>query len=340
MGFCPYVVSSDEGITATNTKKRDGFNRMVQDAMDGKIDMIITKSISRFARNTVDSLTTIRKLKARGVAVYFEKDGINTLDGKGELMITILSSLAQEESRSISENVQWGVRKKFADGKFSMAYSLFLGYTKGPDGKLAIVEEEAKIVRRIYRQFLYGKAPSAIAAELTADGIPTPGGKKKWRPNTVISILQNEKYAGIAILQKTVTVDFLTKRTKANEGEAPQYFVEGSHPAIIRREVFDLVQYEMKKRKAMGTLTFGRHCFSGRIFCAECGCVFDSKIWGSTRNTAAWCGSATTGMAAAPAATRRTSATRSCAGRFWLPLTQCWGTNKKSLRRTGRSSGY
>lgn len=156
-------VYTDEGITGTSTKKRDGFNRMIQDALDGKIDLIVTKSVSRFARNTVDSLTTIRKLKERGVEVYFEKENIYSLDSKGELLLTIMSSLAQEESRSISENVTWGRRKQFADGKVSMPYKHFLGYKRGENGEPEIVEEEAKIVRWIYQMFLEGKTPFGIA---------------------------------------------------------------------------------------------------------------------------------------------------------------------------------
>jgi DNA invertase Pin-like site-specific DNA recombinase len=214
---------------------------MVAEAMAGNIDLIITKSISRFARNTVDTLTTVRKLKEKGIEVYFEKENIRTLDGKGELLITIMSSLAQEESRSISENVTWGQRKRFADGKVSLPYGRFLGYKKGKDELPEIVEEEAVTVRLIYRLFLYGKSPSAIASYLTGEGIPTPAGKRNWRPNTVESILTNEKYKGNALLQKSFTVDFLTKKSKLNEGEVPQYYVANSHPAIIEPEIFDLV---------------------------------------------------------------------------------------------------
>lgn len=274
-------VYTDEGISATNTKKREGFNQMVADALAGKIDLIITKSISRFARNTVDTLTTVRKLKEKGIEVFFEKENIHTLDGKGELLITIMSSLAQEESRSISENVTWGQRKRFADGKVSLPYAQFLGYRKGPDSLPEIVEEEAVTVRLIYRLFLYGKSPSAIASYLTDEGIPTPGGKKRWRPNTIESILTNEKYKGDALLQKSFTVDFLTKKTKVNEGEVPQYYVANSHPAIIAPEIFDLAQYEMKCRKKDGRWTSCTYPFSGKIICAECGGVYGSKVWHS-----------------------------------------------------------
>ena len=274
-------VYTDEGISATNTKKRDGFNRMVADALAGKIDLIITKSISRFARNTVDTLTTVRKLKEKGIEVFFEKENIRTLDGKGELLITIMSSLAQEESRSISENVTWGQRKRFADGKVSLPYRRFLGYEKGPDGLPVIVESEAVIIRLIYRLFLYGKSPSAIATYLTDEGIPTPGGKKVWRAKVVESILTNEKYKGDALLQKKFTVDFLTKKQKVNEGEVPQYYVENSHPAIVSDEVYEEVQLELERRRKQGRQHNSQHCFSGRIYCGCCGSVYGSKVWHS-----------------------------------------------------------
>lgn len=218
-------VYTDEGISATNTKHRDGFKQMVKDALAGKIDLIVTKSVSRFARNTVDSLTTVRKLKEHGTEIYFEKENIFTFDSKGELLITIMSSLAQEESRSISENVTWGQRKRFADGKVSMPYKQFLGYEKGEDGTPVINEEEAAIVRLIYKLFLEGKTPAGICRYLEQQGIPTPSGKQKWSQTTVDSILSNEKYKGDALLQKKFTTDFLTKKMKVNEGEVPQYYV-------------------------------------------------------------------------------------------------------------------
>ena len=214
---------TDDGISATSTAHREGFNRLIADALDGKIDRIITKSVSRFARNTVDSLTTIRKLKEKGIGVTFEKENIDTLDSKGELMITIMSSLAQEESRSISENVTWGWRRRIADGKVSMAYSRFLGYDRGEDGTPVVNEKEAEIIRRIYGLFLNGQTPSSIADILTRQHVPTPGGKEQWAGSTVKSILTNEKYKGDALLQKTFTVDFLTKTARVNKGEVPQF---------------------------------------------------------------------------------------------------------------------
>ena len=183
-------VYTDEGISGVSTRKREGFNQMIADALAGKIDLIVTKSVSRFARNTVDSLTTIRELKAHGIEVFFEKEGIYTFDGKGELLLTIMSSLAQEESRSISENVAWGIRKSFSDGKVMMPYGSFLGYCRGDDGTPKVVPEEAEVVRAIYRRFLEGATPHQIAKQLTELGVPTPRGHKKWGTSTVLSILQ------------------------------------------------------------------------------------------------------------------------------------------------------
>ena len=275
-------VYTDKGISGTNTKKREGFNRMIRDALDGKIDLILTKSVSRFARNTVDTLTTIRKLKERGVAVYFEEQSIDTLDGKGELLITIMSSIAQEESRSISDNVTWGQRKRFADGKVSLGYKQFLGFEKGEDGLPKVVEEEARIVRYIYRSFMMGKTGSHIARALTEAGIPTPGGKKQWQASTIMSILQNEKYKGAALLQKSFTVDFLEKRMKVNEGEVPQYYIEHSHEAIIDPLEHDRVQLEISRRKALDRHYSSAHLFSSKVICGECGGFFGRKVWHST----------------------------------------------------------
>jgi len=272
---------TDEGISAVNTKKRDGFNKMVADALAGKLDLIVTKSVSRFARNTVDSLSTVRKLKEKGVEVFFEKENIYTFDGKGELLITIMSSLAQEESRSISENVTWGQRKRFADGKVSMPYKRFLGYEKGEDGTPKIVESEAEFVRLIYRLFMEGKTSSAIAKHLATSGIPSPGGKKQWQVATVNSILTNEKYKGDALLQKRFTVDFLTKTIKDNEGEIPQYYVQNSHPAIIEPDEFDAVQAELERRKKLGRPAACQSPLSTKLVCGDCGGFFGSKVWSS-----------------------------------------------------------
>lgn len=275
-------IYTDEGITGTSTTHREGFKRMMKDALSGKIDLIVTKSVSHFARNTVDSLTAVRELKAKGIEVYFEKENIWTLDSKGELLITIMSSLAQEEARSISENVTWGIRKRFADGKVSMPYSAFLGYEKGPDGTPVINEEEAEVVRFIYSLFLQGHAISWIAAYLTKQGIPTPRKKSRWTTTTIESILTNEKYKGDAILQKTYISDFLTKKAKRNNGEIPKYYVENSHPAIISAETFALAQEEMKKRREDKTRMTSASIFSGKIFCGRCGSIYGRKVWHSS----------------------------------------------------------
>ena len=274
-------VYTDEGISATNTTHRDGFNEMISDALAGQIDLIVTKSVSRFARNTVDSLTTIRKLKEHGVECYFEKENIWTFDSKGELLITIMSSLAQEESRSISENVTWGQRKRFADGKVSMPYAQFLGYERGPDGTPVINQEQALVVQKIYRAFLEGKTPTGISRLLESEGILAPGGGKTWHAGTITSILTNEKYKGDALLQKKFTTDFLTKKQKVNEGEVPQYYVEGSHEAIIDPDEFDLVQAEMARRKRIGRSYSGDSVFASRIICGDCGSCYGPKVWHS-----------------------------------------------------------
>lgn len=277
------AIYTDEGISATNTKKREGFKAMIADALAGKIDLIITKSVSRFARNTVDSLTTVRKLKDEGIEIYFEKENIWTLDSKGELLITIMSSLAQEESRSISENVTWGQRKRMADGKVSFAYSRFLGLDKDKEtGKIVVNPEQAETVRLIFRLFLEGMTPHSIATELTNRGIKTPGGKDVWNQQTVRRMLSNEKYKGDALLQKEFTVDFLQKKMKKNEGEVPQYYVEGNHEAIISPAVFDMVQAELARRKHGGSRYSGVSIFSNKIKCGDCGSFYGSKVWHST----------------------------------------------------------
>lgn len=272
-------IYTDEGISGTSMKNREGFKHMIADALEGKIDLILTKSVSRFARNTVDTLTTVRQLKEKNVEVYFEKENIYTLDTKGELLITIMSSLAQEESRNISLNTTWGQRKRFADGKINLPYKAFLGYEKGPDGLPQIVEDQAKIVRLIYQLFLEGKTPTGIARYLTSCNIPTPASRKNWTGSTVTSILTNEKYKGDAILQKTYTEDFLTKKIKVNNGEIQMYYIENSHSAIVSPETYELVQEEFRRRKAAGNCTSAINCFASRIVCGDCGGFYGRKTW-------------------------------------------------------------
>lgn len=279
MEFCGMY--ADEGISAVTTARREGFKQMIADALDGKFDRILTKSVSRFARNTVDSLTTIRKLKDKGIGVTFEKENIDTLDSKGELLITLMSSLAQEESRSISENTTWGQRKRFSDGKVNMPFSRFLGYDRGENGEPVVNEGEAETVRRIYKLFLDGMSTSAMARLFTKEGIPTPGGKVKWQSTTIESILTNEKYRGDALLQKSFCVDFLTKKMKKNEGEVQSFYVKDSHPAIVSGEVFELAQSELRRRRESGRRICSGSVFAGKIICGECGGLFGSKVWGS-----------------------------------------------------------
>ncbi len=275
-------VYTDEGISGLNTRKRTGFKEMIDDALAGKIDLIVTKSVSRFARNTVDSLKTIRELKKAGTEVYFEKENIYTFDGKGELLLTIMSSLAQEESRSISENITWGQRRSFESGKVHLAYGRFLGYKKGKDGKPEIDAEQAIVVELIYRLFLDGKTPAAICKYLENKKIPAPGGGEKWTKTTITSILSNEKYKGHALLQKTFTTDFLEKTKKINEGEVPQYYVEDSHPAIIDPDIWDFVQFELARRKALGKAYSGKSVLSSKLICEDCGGYYGHKVWHST----------------------------------------------------------
>lgn len=281
-------VYADEGISGCRVDKRNGFQEMIADCDKGLIDLILTKSVSRFARNTVDSITTIRHLREKNIGVMFEKENIMTLDAKGEFLLTLMSSLAQEESRSISENVRWGQRKRFADGKSSLAYSRFLGYDKGTEKyKMVINEGQALIVRTIFRMCLQGYSPHTIALKLTDTGIPSPGGCEKWNQSTIRRMLSNEKYKGDALLQKEFTVDFLTKKTKKNCGELPQYYVEGDHEAIIAPWLFDHVQeYMAFKREFYDAPCRGRcsgiRLYSGKIICGKCGNQFGVRPWHST----------------------------------------------------------
>lgn len=266
----------DDGISGLSSRNREGFNQMVEDAIAGKIDLILTKSLSRFARNTVDTLTTIRRLKAHNVEVFFEKENIFTFDGKGEFLITLMSSIAQEESRSLSENITWGFRKRFADGKYTLPYNNFLGYKKGPYGEPLIDEDEALTIRLIYLLFLEGFTMRRMGFYLSALEIPTAMGGR-WNPSVINSILTNEKYKGDAILQKSITVDFLTQKRKLNNGEAPKYYLEDVHPAIVSKEVWDLVQEELQRRGEYGNRYSAIHDLAGRIVCESCGSFYGLK---------------------------------------------------------------
>lgn len=276
---------ADDGISGTNTKKRNEFNRMIEDCMDGKIDMIVTKSISRFARNTLDCLKFIRQLKDKNIPVFFEKENINTLDAKGEVLLTIMASLAQQESQSLSQNVKMGIQYRFQQGKVQVNHHRFLGYDKDEDGNLVIDPEEAEVVKRIYREYLEGKSYYEIGKRLTADGIKTAAGNDYWLASTLRKILMNEKYMGDALLQKTVTMDFLTKKRVINKGIAPQYYVEGSHEAIIPRTIFLQVQEEIVRRARLSTGTGSRRVYSSKyalssiVYCGCCGDIFQRTQW-------------------------------------------------------------
>ena len=279
-------IYADDGISGTRTKERLEFLRMIDDAMDGKIDLIITKSISRFARNTLDFLRYIRKLKEKNIPVYFEKESINTMDSKGEVLLTIMASLAQQESQSLSQNVKLGLQYRYQQGKVLVNHNRFLGYGKDEEGGLIIIPEEAEIIRRIYREYLEGQSPYAIAKNLEKDGILTGAGKTKWYDTTIRKILQNEKYIGDALLQKTYTVDFLSKHRVKNTGEVPQYYVEDHHEAIIPKNIFYAVQEEMLRRQSGKRGKNGvkrsyssNNCFSNIVVCGNCGDIFRRVHW-------------------------------------------------------------
>ena len=275
-------VYADEGITGTNTKKRVEFNRMIKDSLNGKINLIITKSISRFARNTLDTISYVRKLKDNGIEVFFEKENLWTLDPKSELILTIMASIAQEESRSISQNVTWGKRVGFQEGKVSFAYKNFMGYKK-EDDKIVIDEDQAVIIKIIYRMFLVeGKTATGIARYLKSQNIKTPTGKStNWTKNTVTSILTNEKYKGDALLQKTFTDNYLEHSVVKNTGQIPQYYVENSHPAIIDRDTWEQVQVELGRRETLGSQYSSSDVFASKLICEDCGGFYGKKKWHS-----------------------------------------------------------
>ena len=269
-------VYADNFISGTETKKRQEFQRMISDCEKGLIDIILCKSISRFARNTVDLLETIRHLKDIGVEVRFEKENINSLSGDGELMLTILASFAQEESRSLSENVKWGIRKRFEKGD-PCNRNPILGY-EWVDDKLVVVPEEAEIVKRIFRNFLDGKSRLETERELNAEGITTKRGYR-WIDSNIKVILTNITYTGNMLLQKEYITDPITKRRKKNNGELPKYYVENTHEAIIDTETWELVQ-ELRSHKRRPNRTGEVSIFSGLLYCADCG----EKLYYSVTN--------------------------------------------------------
>lgn len=295
-------IYADPGITGTRAEKRPDFLRMIEDCRAGKINKILVKSISRFARNTVDALNYIRELKELGISIYFENENIDTLTPGGEVLITILAAMAEQESRTMSTNIKWSYQKKFKNGEVLLNTSMMMGYIKtdrrDEEGKVIyeINEEEAVVVRRIYREYLSGVTVTRICRGLEADGIPTKLGRKRWQPSVIKSILTNEKYTGDALLGKTFKADVLSKKRQKNMGQAPMYYAEGTQPAIIEKEVFELVKAEMQhradeKNTAVGNSRYtSKYPFSGLLVCGECGHKLRRHVRkvGSGKQVPAW----------------------------------------------------
>lgn len=288
-GWVLVAVYADQGISGMSTKGRKQFNKMIRACHRGKIDLIITKSVSRFVRNTLDGLDYIRQLKEIGVGVYFEKENINTLTLENELILTFMMSAAQAESESLSGNIKWGKRKNFKDGKVDYIYNNFLGYREGPDGNPEIDPEEADLVRRIFSHYLQGESVAKIIADFEADGIKTIRVKEKWKDGTVRHILSNEKYMGDALLQKTFVSDLFTRRTEKNMGQLPKYYVHDCHPAIIDRETFQKAQEEIARRASLPQRSInsktgrakysGKYALSDLLTCGNCGALYRRVTW-------------------------------------------------------------
>ena len=283
-------IYADKGITGTSMKKRVEFKKMIAACKRGKIDLILTKSLSRFARNTVDSLEVVRMLRANGIGVIFEKENINTLTESSEFLLTLFSGFAQAESESISKNVIWGIQKSREAGNVPFQYQKLLGYRRGPDGQPEIVPEEAEVVKRIYRRYLDGCSLAQIKRELEADEVPTASGIQGWTYQVVRNILTNERYIGDALLQKTYTTDCISKTVKKNQGDRPMVYVERNHPAIVSKAMFYQVREEMSrrasKRKVMqktGKTEQGKYsakyALSELLVCGECGTPYKRCTW-------------------------------------------------------------
>ena len=282
-------IFADEGISGTQTKKRTKFNRMIRMCRNKKIDLVITKSISRFARNTVDCLEYVRQLKDLGIGVIFEKENINTLTMTSEFMIALYGSFAQAESESISKNVSWGKEKAYREGKVQFQYKHLLGYKKGADGKPEIIPEEAETVKLIYTMFLDGHSMKNIALILHVKGIHTKTGSTEWRINTITRILQNEKYVGDALLQKTFTSDCITHKVVKNHGERPMYLVTNHHDPIIDRDTYNRVQQELARRNSKRKISdktvteqgkySSKYALSELLICGHCGTPYRRTTW-------------------------------------------------------------
>ena len=282
-------IFADEGITGTSTKKRDDFNRMIRKCKKKKIDLILTKSISRFARNTLDTIKYTRMLRAMGIGIYFEKENINTLDMDSEMLITMLGAFAQAESESISRNVAWGKRQAIREGKVYVNFNQLYGYYLQEDRTPGIKQQEAEVVKFIFGQYMLGDSTRMIARKLDEDGIPTRSGKVRWEPATIKSILKNEKYCGDVLAQKTFKECVIGGKVQKNTGQLPQVLVQNNHPAIISRELFYAVQEEIKRRTAAKSPSAksatGRSCYaskyalSERLVCGECGTLYRRCTW-------------------------------------------------------------
>lgn len=280
---------ADEGISGTRADKRPEFKKMIDDCLKGKINYIITKSVSRFARNTVECLEYVRMLKAKGIGVYFEEQNIDTLKSDSELYLVIYAGFAQSESESISKNVTWTFRKNFEEGKPVFMYKKLLGYKKGEDGMPEIVPEEAAVVERIFEMYLAGTPIDVISKTLQQENLQFEGKSFSFSKPMILNILRNEKYCGDCILQKTVTLDPIEKTRKANEGEAPMWLVENSHPAIIKREIFNRVQEEISRRKTYtpqskknattATGKYSKFALTDVLQCGECGTRYRRVTW-------------------------------------------------------------
>ena len=290
-------IFADEGITGTSTKKRDDFNRMIRKCRQKKIDLILTKSMSRFARNTLDSLKYIRALKELGIGIIFEKENINTLEMDTELIITFMSAFAQSESESISANVRWGKRQAMKEGKTSVNFKKLYGYFLDSEGNPRVDSDQAEVIRGIYNRYLQGASLRMIRQELEAEGIPNPAGREKWGIDQIRNILSNEKYCGDVLMQKTFIQDCISKKVVKNTGQLPMYLIQNNHPAIVSREVYQAVQAEKARRSATAspstkTSSTGRTCYaskfalSERLVCGECGTLYRRCTWkrnGKTR---------------------------------------------------------
>ena len=283
-------IFADEGITGTSARKRPEFLRMIRQCKQGKIDIVLTKSISRFARNTVDCLNYVRALKELGIAVIFEKENMNTLEIDSEILITMLGAFAQSESESISANVRWGKRQAMKEGKAIINYKHLYGYRKGADGRPEIIPEQAGVVRKIYDLFLSGTPIRGILEYLSANKIPNISGESQWAKNAVNSILTNEKYCGDVLLQKTYIDDCINKKVKKNTGQLPMYLVQNHHEGIISRETFDAAQTELARRNAgkspskknapTGRSRYSsKYALSDRLYCGECGTRYQRCTW-------------------------------------------------------------